>query len=148
MTQRIGRPRKLPPADAAPRIEEAAANGASVVGVAAALDTSKDTLARWMDEDDELREAFERGRERERATLHNALFRAATEDGNVVAALFLLKARHGYREGDQADSGNRVSITFALPAPLSMADYNEKVINAGDTHERIPRTRTIVSRRM
>ncbi|UZO97645.1 Hypothetical protein RMHFA_05589 [Roseomonas mucosa] len=55
------------------------------------------------------------GRDAEHNTLFNALFKAATEKGNATAAMFLLKARHGYREGDQSDIANRVSITFALP---------------------------------
>jgi len=34
-----------------------------------------------------------------------------------------LKARHGYREGDQSDNANRVAITFNLPAALSAEQY-------------------------
>jgi hypothetical protein len=38
-------------------------------------------------------------------------------------SMFLLKARHGYREGDQTDTANKVSITFALPGAMSMEEF-------------------------
>ena len=94
-------PRKNPPPDAAKRIEALAADGFTARGVAQSLGTSFDTMQRWLSEAPELREAFERGREMERQTLHNVLYRLATEKDDKIAAMFLLKARHGYREGDQ-----------------------------------------------
>ena len=77
----------------------------------------------------ELKAAFDQGRERERHSLHNMLYVQATEKNNSTAAMFLLKARHGYREGDQNETGNRVQITFALPGAMSMEDF--KVIGHG-----------------
>lgn len=144
-----GRPRKPIPCDAALRIEEAAANGADVRGIAYCVGINKDTLQRWFTEQPELREAYERGRERERGVLHNALFRAATEQGNVVAAMFLLKSRHAYREGDQSEQGNKVSITFSLPGALPMDQYRKGQVieNAADPDQRVPTPRTAVARR-
>ena len=121
---------KQPPVNAAAEIEAYAADGFSIVGVAQKLSTSKDTLGRWFDEYPALKESFDRGRERERYTLHNALYRAATEQGNMTAAMFLLKARHGYREGDQGEQGNRVLISFTLPRAMPLADFiDAKTIN-------------------
>ena len=82
----------------------------------------------------ELQEAFEVGRERERHALHNMLYRQAMEKGNATAAMFLLKSRHGYREGDQAESANKVSINFQLPAPIPLADF--RVIEHGNSDDR------------
>lgn len=142
-----GRPRKPVPANAARLIEEAAASGADVRGIAHCVGINKDTLQRWFTERPDLREAYERGRERERAILHNALYRAATEQGNIVAAMFLLKARHGYREGEQAESGNKVSITFSLPGALSMAQYRQGItIDASDPDKPIPAARPALTR--
>ena len=90
------------------------------------LGCDKAVLSRWMDEDAELREAFQRGRERERHTLHNVLYRAATEGKGkdaLIACMFLLKSRHGYREGDQEQQANRVSINFTLPGAMKPADF-------------------------
>lgn len=131
MTKRItdrplmtaGRKPKQPPANAAEKIEALAADGFSVIGVASALGTSQDTLRKWFDADPSLKDAFDQGRERERHTLHNLLYRQATESGNATAAMFLLKTRHGYREGDQAEQANRVQINFTLPGPMPMAEF-------------------------
>lgn len=129
MTKRVNRPYKkrgrvpkVAPASAAQRIEMLAATGHSLVGIARGLNTSKDVLSRWLDDDPTLAEALARGREAERFALHDVLFRAAKR-GNIVAAMFLLKARHGYREGDQTDAANRVTINFTLPAPLKPEQF-------------------------
>lgn len=118
-----GAPRKVAPPDAADVIREACATGASKTGVCMALACSIDVLNRWMDEDLALAEAFAHGRERERQALHNMLYLQATEAGNATAAMFLLKARHGYREGDTGDQANRVSINFSLPGAMSLKDF-------------------------
>lgn len=114
----IGRPRKQPPTDAAERITALAADGFSVLGVARRMGVNQEVLARWFDEQPALKEAFDVGRENERYALHNMLYRLATEGGDKIAAMFLLKARHGYREGDQGEQANRVSINFSLPGAL------------------------------
>lgn len=129
MTKRVDRPRRKPgraltqpPANAAKRIAALAATGHSVVGIARGLNTSNDTFRRWVDEHPELAEALARGREAERFALHNVLFRAARR-GNIVAAMFLLKARHGYREGDQTEAANKVSLTFTLPSAMKPEEF-------------------------
>lgn len=123
MAKKAGRKPLVPPPDAAARIEKLSATGHSVVGIAKALRVGRDTFGRWMDEHPTLREAMERGREMERRELHNVLYRAATEQGNIIAAMFLLKARHGYREGDQGDFANKVQIIFGLPGAVPMNEY-------------------------
>lgn len=118
-----GRPRKLAPPDAADVIRTACATGASKIGVAMALACSIDVLNRWLDEDAALKEAFEHGRERERQTLHSTLYDAATKGNNIVAAMFLLKSRHGYQEGQQENQSNKVSVTFNLPGALQPEQF-------------------------
>lgn len=113
-----GRPRKHPPADAAQRIEALSADGFSLIGIARGLGVNRDVLARWFEEQPALKEALDTGRETERHTLHNVLYRLATEGNDKIAAMFLLKARHGYREGDQEQQANRVSINFQLPGAM------------------------------
>jgi hypothetical protein len=45
--------------------------------------------------------------------------------------MFLLKARHGYREGDQQEQANKVSVTFNLPGAMTAEQYKviEQVAN-------------------
>ena len=111
------------PANAAAQIMALASDGFSVIGVAHGLGVGKDTLARWLDEDPDLKEAFDQGREMERRALHNQLYRLAMEKDNAPAAMFLLKARHGYREGDQSDQANRVSVNIALPGAMTLQQF-------------------------
>jgi hypothetical protein len=140
MTRRVnrpfGRPRKEAPPHAAARIQALAATGHSVVGIARGLNTSKEVLRRWIDEDPALEEAFAQGREAERLALHNVLYVQATKHHNIVAAMFLLKARHGYREGDQSDTANKVQINFTLPAAMNADQF--KVIENEPTSSPLP----------
>lgn len=104
-----GRKQKQPPRNAAAMIEAYVADGFSLLGVAKRLHTSPDVLRRWLDEYPELQVAFESGREAERHALHNLCYRKALE-GNVIAAFFLLKCKHGYADGDRSQIANKVSV--------------------------------------
>jgi hypothetical protein len=126
-----GQPRKDPPADAAGHIRAFAADGFSRVGIAEKFGTERKTLERWLTDFPELREAFDRGREKERHSLHNRLYRIAMESDNektaVLAAAIILNSRHGYNKPDSTDSANRVNIVFNLPAALSREDFMKTV---------------------
>ncbi len=115
--------KKNPPQWCAAETRALAATGHNVRGIAAYFGVSSETFNRWMDEDGEIAEAFSNGRESERMVLHNSLFVAATQKGNAVAAMFLLKARHGYREGDQSEQSNRVQVVFNLPGAMTAEQY-------------------------
>jgi len=117
--------RNPPPRNAAEIIRDAARSGANQAGIVAALGISQDLYRRWLHEFPELKEALAEGREIERKELHNKLHEAAM-NGNVTAAIFLLKVRHeGYIESGPAhDQANRVNITVNMPGALPL----EKVI--------------------
>lgn len=121
--KRVGGVFKQPPKDAAKKIQEWSAIGYSKRAIATRLGCAFETLQRWMEEDSELQEAFQAGREKEHHALFNALFTQATTKANTTAAIFLLKARHGYREGDQSDQANKVQINFQLPGAMPMAQF-------------------------
>lgn len=106
-----------------PQIIAMASTGFSKVGIARHYGVTFETLQRWFEEDETLQEAFMQGREQERQALHNVLYKLAIEEKDKVSAMFLLKARHGYREGDQQDYSNKVNITFNLPGAMSAAEY-------------------------
>lgn len=118
----IGRPPKRPPADAAERIRAMSAEGHSTVGIAQQLGVGRKTLDKWRAEFPDLDEAYREGVERERYDLHSTLV-AKAKAGNIVAAMFLLKARHGYREGDQSDQAGRVNVTIALPGAMTLQQF-------------------------
>ena len=124
----------LPSYILAQQITALASTGFTKVGIARHFRVNVQTLNRWMEEDETLQEAFVQGREEERQSLHNVLYKLAVEDKDKVSAMFLLKARHGYREGDQAEQSNKVSITFNLPGAMSSEQYRtiEAVANTKD----------------
>jgi hypothetical protein len=62
----------------------------------------------------------------ERDMLINALFNKAME-GDSKSAQFLLAARHGMSEKQTESVGERVNITFQLPAALSPDQYTKLV---------------------
>lgn len=126
--QTAGRPRKEPPPDAADVIRKVCATGSNKRGVAMVLGCDTAVLDRWMDEAPELKQAFDEGRERERQTLHAVLYDAATTGMGkeaLIAAMFLLKCRHpGYNDsGNASEQGNRVSVTFNIPAAQPLDKY-------------------------
>jgi hypothetical protein len=118
-----GRPPKRPPADAAERIRELSAEGHSTVAIAQQLGVGRKTLDKWRSEFPALDEAYREGVDRERYELHSGLV-AKAKAGNIVAAIFLLKARHNYRENDHADDSGKVSVTIALPGALTWQQFN------------------------
>ena len=74
--------------------------------------------------DPRAREALSRGRARELRSLVDALFLEATEGGNVQAAMFLLKTRHGFVDRPEPEAA-RVKVEISLPAALSEDQYRQ-----------------------
>ncbi|MEI9979378.1 MAG: hypothetical protein WDN23_10325 [Edaphobacter sp.] len=107
----------------AAQVAALASTGFSKKGIARHFGVHLATLDKWLDADEDAREAFSQGRESERQALHNMLYKLAIEEKDKVSAMFLLKARHGYREGDQQDQANKVSVTFNLPGAMTAEQY-------------------------
>lgn len=120
--RRAGRKPIAAPANAAESIRAHAADGWSVLGIAHCMGINPRTLNRWMEECPDLKDAFDLGREQERRTLHNMVYRRAVEKNDVTAAMCLLNSRHGYRS-DQGDQGGRVSVTIALPGAMTLQQF-------------------------
>lgn len=140
----LGRPKLQPPKNAVQIIQAATAKGATKKGCAHALEVSDETLDRWFMEHAELKEAFDKGKEKERQTLHDVLYETATRGtgkDKLIAAMFLLKSRHGYREGEQEAVANRVQINFQLPGAKPLEAYViENGADSADTGaKRLPR---------
>lgn len=116
----------LPSPDKAPRgtadkLRRWAAEAVPQKVMARRLGVSVATLKRWMDEDERLAAAYDEGVEEEHQMLVAAL-KARLAD-SPAAAMFLLKTRHGYREGDQTGQANRVQVTFNLPGAASKEQW-------------------------
>ena len=109
-------------------VEELAAQGCSVVTIAKALGVDKETFRHIRARDPAVEEAFEAGRAKEHDRLVSNLNTAAAS-GNVVASIFLLRARHGYQSAEGIDVNVNVNTggVLVVPADISVEDYLARV---------------------
>jgi len=105
---------------AANDIQRLAAEGFSLLGIAAHFKVSGECFKRWLEEDEALNDAFELGRETERQALHALVVASAKANKPAnVNAFFLLKARHGYVE---TDNRTKVTVDVAVSNVLVVKD--------------------------
>lgn len=114
-------------------VEELAARGCSVVTISAAIGVNKETFLHIRRRDPAVEDAFERGRAKEHDRLVANLNTAAAS-GNVVASIFLLRARHGYQSGEGIDVNVNVQTggVLVVPAELTVEQYLEMKRAEGD----------------
>ena len=117
------RPRKHLPAGAAQFIRDQAASGClQETKCARALGLSLDVFRRVIRDDPDAAAVWREALATERDAIVQRMYRLAME-GDTKAASFLLSARHGLRENDGGDAGQRSNITIQLPASMSEAQY-------------------------
>ena len=92
--------------------------------IAAALGVSDTTLGEILKRDPAAEEAHTRGRAGLSDELTHILL-AQARAGQVVAAIFLAKARCGWREGDPPES--RPNVTINLPAAADPESYRRMI---------------------
>ncbi len=94
--------------------------------IAAALGINVTTLRRLITDDKVLVDAVTARKDLEEAELCD-LLTANARRGDSAAAMFLLKARHGYRDRDDAtqkrDEGKKFGV-LVMPAPMSFDDWS------------------------
>lgn len=61
--------------------------------------------------------------------------------GNPIMVMFLLKTRHGYREGEVVQQGNRLNITFNLPGARKLEPVTIETDGTDTRAERLPAPR-------
>ena len=94
----MGRPKKQPTSKALGIIRKAGEDGALESHVFKKIGIDYRTWKRWLREIPEVQEAWQQSRLEEHDDLVDGL-RLAAKEGNITAAIFLLKARHGLRDG-------------------------------------------------
>ena len=114
-------------------IEELSARGCHQTTIAKALRMSVDSFKACRARQPEVEEAYQRGL----GTEHDALvsnLRAAADTGNVVANIFLLKARHAYREGEPLEVNVSVNAggVLVVPADMTVEEYLARKAEAGE----------------
>lgn len=130
-------------------VEELAGRGVHVATIARALGMSKDAFRSCRDRQPEVDDAYHAGLAREHDALVGNL-REAADEGNIVANIFLLKARHQYREGEALEANLSLSVNtggvLVVPNKMSMEEFLEERRAAGhlpapvrlDDVERVP----------
>jgi hypothetical protein len=105
-------------------IEQLASRGLAVSTIAKALGLSTEMFRRIRAFDDRAREALETGTAIEHDMLVGKLHEAAMR-GEIVAIIFALKSRHGYRDSTPVirESESRVKVEIQLPAALTPEQY-------------------------
>lgn len=110
------------------KIETMAANGHPAPDIAASLGCSGEALRMARKRQPEVAEAFERGHAALETELTHILLGHA-RDGNVTAAIFLAKARLGWR--DQGPSpeggGQRVNVQINMPSAKDPESWRAEV---------------------
>ncbi len=124
----MARPRKKLPSGGHETIRNMAANGAKETEIAAELGLNWRTFRRIKNEDEAAADALAEGRAREHDELVGLLLGKARQ-GDAPSAMFLLKARHGYREQGPADgAGEGARVQINLPTSTS-PDQWERMVN-------------------
>lgn len=120
-------------------VEELAAKGCSVVTIAKALGVDKETFRHIRGRDPAVEEAFEAGRAKEHDRLVSNLNTAAAS-GNVVASIFLLRARHGYPSAEGIDVNVNVNTggVLVVPAEMTVEQYLAQKSAEGDLIDMSP----------
>lgn len=113
-------------------VEELASRGCHVATIARALGMDATTFRACRTRQPEVDEAYHRGLAREHDALVGNL-RTLADGGNVVANLFLLKARHGYREGEPPELNVNVNTggVVVVPQRQTMEEFLQEAKQDG-----------------
>lgn len=125
--------KKEPEPGDAQQIYRLAAAGHGTRSIAAKMQIGKGTFYRWLKDHPEIKEAYDAGMGHEEQELLSGL-RTLLKYGNAAAGIFLLKSRHGYREGETQVADNRIQVQLTLPAALSSEQYRQ-VLDVAKTPE-------------
>lgn len=112
-------------------IERLAAEGNADATIAKALGMNRKTFAQYLREDggdERVIEAYYTGKARLADELTDILLTHA-RNGNVTAAIYLSKARLGWRDQGPATPavGSAVQVNIQIPAPMSDAEFKKIV---------------------
>lgn len=118
----MGRPKKLLPADGLAKIKDLASRGFSEKDIARSLGTTAKTFSRLKSENVAVVDALDEGRSVEHQALYGKLYEKAM-NGEIVALLFLLKCRHGYRETADVTAMNATQIVIQMPGAMDRDAY-------------------------
>ena len=111
--------------------------GYSLAAIARALGVSTPTLKRLMADDPDLQAEVEAQRSFEETELRDILMELARK-GDTVAAIFLAKARHGWRDRDDAKALRAVEDgkggVLLIPSPVPLDEWEAACVRQQAPH--------------
>lgn len=113
-------------------IERAAAEGVSKHTIAQRLGIGAKTFRELLRRDERAQEAYDVGNAANETELRNLLMEKARA-GNVTAAIYLTKARHGWTEGEAPDT--RPNVVINLPGAMSPEQYMRAIRQGAIEHD-------------
>lgn len=121
------------------RLEELAGAGNDQRTIAKQLGLAWSTFRDLRDRDEAVQEALARGQGTLADELTHHLLKAA-RSGNVVAAIYLTKARLGWVEGQVPDGAPRtaVQVNIQIPRAMSDAEFRRMVGREGPSAPALP----------
>lgn len=111
-------------------IADMARNGHPTTSIAGALGMSGRVFRECRKRQPEVEEALAEGLGGLEHELVHSLLSAARK-GNVAAAMFLLKCRHGYRETGVNDAAPKIAVQIILPAAMEERTYTRMIEGEG-----------------
>ena len=122
----MGRKKITLPSNGLDTIRNLAERGVKETDIVKALGISYPTWLRIKEENEEARQVLEEARQIEENKLFGVLYEKAMK-GDATSAMFLLKTRHGYLEGNQQVNANQVNVKITLPGSMDPEDYRKKI---------------------
>ena len=115
------------------KISRLASRGVNETDIVKALGISYKSWLRIKDEDENALQALEEARRKEEAELVGVLYEAAVNEKNLTACMFLLKARHGYKEGADRVNASQVNVKITMPGSMEPHEYLKAIeVNNAD----------------
>lgn len=103
------------------QVEALASRGLTQEQIADALGIARSTLWAQRKSRDQIEQAIKRGHAKGISNIANVLYTEATQNKNITAAIFYMKARAGWRETDQ-----RI-LTGIDDGPVQVANVSETI---------------------
>jgi len=128
----MGRKKITLPDNGLDKIRTLAERGVKETDIVKALGISYPTWLRIKEENEEARQVLEEARQIEENKLFGVLYEKAMK-GDATSAMFLLKTRHGYKEGAEQVNANQVNVKITLPGSMDPDEYKKGIeVNNAD----------------
>lgn len=119
----MGKKRINPPSNARSEIERLAAKGYSTVGLAKHFKVSRRVITRWFEEDENLEECYEQGRDSYRQRLEEQIVQMTLAGKTPAGLIYLLKSKFKMYDMPSSKTDVNVGVGVQVPNVLVMQSH-------------------------